>query len=129
MSDEAQASIILLQMSQDQQQKSGTSSDRKDRILEFLFHRRFETETKLNLFRGLLETFSGYVKIFQSECPLIHTLHSRMVQLKREPENIPERPSQLVKLDITDRALQKSNKDMALGDFAFVSKNKARIDG
>jgi len=52
-----------------------------------------------------------------------------MVQLKREPENIPERPSQLVKLDITDRALQKSNKDMALGDFAFVSKNKARIDG
>lgn len=122
-------------MSQDQQQKSGTSSDRKDRILEFLFHRRFETETKLNLFRGLLETFSGYVKIFQSESPLIHTLHSRMVQLIREflglfikPENIPQRPSQLVKLDITDRALQKSNKDMALGDFAFIGINKARID-
>ena len=58
-----------------------------------------------------------------------------MVQLIREflglllkPENIPQRPSQFVKLDITDRALQKSNKDMTLGDFAFIGINKARID-
>ena len=97
-------------MAQEKQQKSDTSSDRKDRILNSLFLRRVETETKLNLFRGLLETFTRYVKVFQSESPLIHTLHSRMVDLTREflgmflkPENIPERPSQLVKLDIEDR--------------------------
>ena len=58
-----------------------------------------------------------------------------MLELTREflgmflkPENIPERPSQLVKLDVTDRDLQKSNKDMGIGDYAFIGMNKARID-
>ena len=130
MSDEARASIILLQMSQEQQQKSSTSSDRKDRILNSLFHRRCETETKLNLFRGLLETFSGYVKMFQSESPLIHTVHSRMVDLTREflgmflkPEHIPQRPSQLLKLDVTDRAIQKADKDLGVGDYEGIAKS------
>ena len=84
VSDEAQASIILLQMAQEQQQKSATSSERKERILSHLFQNRKETETKLNLFRGLLDTFSGFVKRFQAENSLIHTLHGNMVSLTRE---------------------------------------------
>ncbi|WAR00411.1 hypothetical protein MAR_024783 [Mya arenaria] len=55
---------------------------------------------------------------FQSESPLIHTLHSRMFELTRDflgmflkPENITQHPSQHVELDITDKSL---------GDYAFV---------
>lgn len=99
VSEEAQTSIILLQISQEQKYKSSTSSERKDCI---------RSETKLNLFGCQLQTFNGYVKLSQSESPFIHTPHTRMVDLTREflgmflkPENIPQRPSQLVKLDIT----------------------------
>ena len=67
VSEEAQAAIFLLQMSQEEQQKSVTSSDRKDRIINSLFENRHETLAKINLFRGLLERFHGYVKVFQSE--------------------------------------------------------------
>ncbi|XP_045192915.2 uncharacterized protein LOC123549137 [Mercenaria mercenaria] len=63
VSDEAQASVILLQISQEKQQKSVTSTERKDRILDYLFSRRNETETKLHLFRGLLDTFSEYIQV------------------------------------------------------------------
>ena len=52
MTKEAQAAISLLQMSQEDQQKSATSHDRKDRILSQLFENRDETLTRSNLFRG-----------------------------------------------------------------------------
>jgi len=61
------AAIIVLHMSQEKQTKSATSSDRKDRILAFLFTNRNETVVKLNLCRGLLSEFQGFVKVFQSE--------------------------------------------------------------
>ena len=46
VSDEAQAAIILLQLSQDQQQKSVTSRERKDRILSFLFMNRQQQSSR-----------------------------------------------------------------------------------
>lgn len=84
LSEEAQAAVTLVQLDQEKQQKSLTSVDRKDRILEALFLNRRETIVKLNLFRGLLDTFHGYVKSFQSESPVIHTLHRRMLDVTRE---------------------------------------------
>lgn len=84
VTEEAQAAISLLQMSQEDQQKSATSHDRKDRILSQLFENRDEILTKINLFRGLLERFHGFVKIFQSEKPLIHTLHREMFNMSKE---------------------------------------------
>ncbi|KAH3890032.1 hypothetical protein DPMN_014100 [Dreissena polymorpha] len=49
--EEAQAAIMLLQLGQARQQKSVTSSDRKDHILEALFTKRTETIVLLNLWR------------------------------------------------------------------------------
>ena len=90
---------------------------------------------KLNLFRGLLDTFHGYVKSFQSESPVIHTLHRRMLDVTREvlgmfvkPECIPDRVSELLKLDVTDSSIQKSDKDMNVGRYAYTDLNKARLD-
>ncbi|KAH3845512.1 hypothetical protein DPMN_087793 [Dreissena polymorpha] len=34
------------------------------------------------------------------------------------PENIPDRFKDLVQLDVTDRSLQKPDKDLALGKYA-----------
>jgi len=132
---EAQAAITLLQMSQDRQQKSATSTERKDRIVDHLFQNRRETFVKLNLYRGLLDTFQGFVKTFQTEKPLIHTLHEQMVVITREllgmfikPEHIPNSITDLLKLDVTDRNIQKPDRDLGVGKYAFTDLNKARLD-
>ncbi|KAH3715330.1 hypothetical protein DPMN_058036 [Dreissena polymorpha] len=133
--DKAQAAIVLLQMSQEKQQKSKTSSDRKERIINSLFQNRRETEAMLNTYRGLLLTFQEYVKAFQAEKPLIHTLHTRMLEVTRQflgmfikPEHIPDRVSDLVKLDVNDREIQKADRDLGVGKFAHVDMKKARMD-
>jgi hypothetical protein len=38
---------------------------------------------KLNVFRGLLAVFQKFVKAFQTEKPLLPTLHRRMVEVTR----------------------------------------------
>ena len=135
VTEDAQAAISLLQMSQEDQQKSATSHERKDRILSLLFENRNETLTKINLFRGLLERFHGFVKIFQSEKPLIHTLHREMFNVTREvlgmfikPEHIPESVREVLNLDVSNESLQKSDKELQVGRYAFVSMNKARME-
>lgn len=135
MSENAEAAIALLQMSQESQQKSVSSQDRKDRILDGLFTNRRETVVKLNLFRGLLSVFFGFVKSFQSEKPMIHTLHRQMVAVTTEllgmfikPEYIPDSVSQLQKLDITDKLIQKADRELSVGKYAYSDLNKARLD-
>ncbi|KAH3890031.1 hypothetical protein DPMN_014099 [Dreissena polymorpha] len=66
VAEETQAAIMLLQLGQARQQKSVTSSDRKDRILEALFTKRTETIALLNLWRRLLS-------ILQRMSPYIYT--------------------------------------------------------
>ncbi|XP_052816458.1 uncharacterized protein LOC128243033 isoform X1 [Mya arenaria] len=135
VSDQAQAAIILLQLSQERQHKSVTSNERKEGILDSLFHNRRETLVKINLFRGLLDVFQGFVKQFQSEKPLIHTLHTRMTEVATEllgmfmkPEKIPDSITKLMKLDVTDRTLQKPDRGIGVGKYAYTELNKARID-
>ena len=122
-------------MSQEDQQKSATSSDRKDRIINLLFENRHETLIRINLFRGLLERFHGYVKVFQSEKPLIHTLHREMFNITREilgmfmkPEHISDSVREVLKLDVTDETLQKTDKELQVGRYAYVDLNKARLE-
>lgn len=135
VSEGAQAAISLLQLSQEDQHKSATSNDRKDRIISQLFENRYETLTKINLFRGLLEMFHGYVKVFQSEKPLVHTLHREMYNITRQvlgmfvkPEHIPESVRELLKLDFNDETLQKFDKELQVGRHAYVDLNKARLE-
>ena len=132
MTNEARAAISLLQMSQEDQQKSATSHDRKDRILSQLFENRL---SKINLFIDLLEKFHGFVKIFQSEKPMIQTLHREMFNITREvlgmsikPDHIPECVRKLMKLDVSNESLQKADKALQVGRYAFVSMNKARME-
>lgn len=87
----------ILHISQEQQQKTATSHDRKDRILSALFLNRTEIVIKLNLFCGLLSVIQGFVEKFQTESPQIHALHRYMVDITQEelavsikPECIPE---------------------------------------
>ncbi|KAL5016272.1 hypothetical protein ScPMuIL_005861 [Solemya velum] len=136
VSKEAQAAITLLQFAQEKQQKSQTSHDRKDRILNALFINRTETIAMLNLCRGLLSIFQEYVKKFQTEAPQIHILHEQMVDITKtfmaifiKPEHIPKHSvAALVKLDVSDRAIQKSDKDIAVGKYALPLITKARQD-
>ena len=135
VSDEAQSAIVLTQMAQEKQQKSTTSSERKDRIINSLFLNRVETIVTLNMFRGLLSMFQSYVKSFQAEKPLIHTLHSRMVEMIQDvlgmfikPEHIPDRVGQLLKLDVTDISKHKADKNMGVGKYAYTELSKARLD-
>jgi hypothetical protein len=59
------------------------------------------------------------VKVFQSESPLIHTIHARIIDVTTQflamfikPEHIPDRMKALVNLDVTDKNLQKSDKEL-----------------
>ncbi|XP_060560244.1 uncharacterized protein LOC132720200 [Ruditapes philippinarum] len=124
-----------MQMSQEKQQKSTTSSERKDRIIDSLFLNRLQTVVTLNVFRGLLGMFQGYVKSFQAEKPLIHTLHSRMVEIIEDllgmfikPEYIPDKVGQLLKLNVTDLSIQKADKNLGVGKYAYTELSKARLD-
>ena len=135
VSDEAQAAVVLLLLSQEKQQKSTTSSERKERIVDSFFLHRRESVLKMNIFQGLLGTFTGYIKAFQTEKPVIHTLHRKMLDVTKQllgmfikPECIPDRVSQLLKLDVEDRNLQKPDKDLAVGKYAYTELNKARVD-
>lgn len=135
MTDEAQSAILLLQMSQEQQQKSTTSSERKDRIIDCLFQNRRKTVVLLNTFRGLLDIFQDYVKVFQTEKPMIHCLHGKIVEVTQnvlslfvKPEFISDSVSTLKKLDVTNKDIQKKDKDLGVGKFALADLNKARLD-
>lgn len=120
---------------QKRQSKSGTSSDRKDRILSGLFHNKTELVVKLSIYRGLLSLFQTFVKMFQAEKPLMHKLHVEMYKVTREilglfikPDKIPDRVRDMMALDVSNREMQKSNRDLAVGRFAYVDLNKARLD-
>lgn len=45
-----------------------------------------------------------------------------------KPEHIPDSVSALVKLDVTDRSIQKADKDLAVGKYAQPHITKARMD-
>lgn len=135
MSEEAAARISVIQVSQAQQAKSVTNNDRKDRLLSQLFDNTTETVVKLNLHRGILCLFQSYVKTFQSEKPLMHKLHYEMYRVTREilglfirPEKIPVKVKELLALDPTDMSIQKADRDLAVGHFAYVDLNKARME-
>lgn len=135
VSEEAQAAINLFQLSQDKQQKSTTSCDRKDRLQDSLFEQRTETIARLNLYRGILSSFLVYVKRFQTESPQVHTLFDQMLNIRKEIlatfmklENIPVSIKKLVTFDVTDRKLQKPDRELCVGRFTYADMNKARVD-
>ena len=62
----------------------------------------------INVFKGLLERWHGYVKVFQSTNPLVHMLHRKMVYITREILAISIKPvfmSDSGRLDVADKTL------------------------
>ena len=45
-----------------------------------------------------------------------------------QPEHIPDSVRRLLKLDVSDETLQKSDKDLHVGRHAYVDMNKAQLD-
>ncbi|KAJ8303063.1 hypothetical protein KUTeg_019459 [Tegillarca granosa] len=76
VSESSQARISIIQEDQCKQSKSSCSESRKDNIISELFRHRTKLHFMLNVYRGILETFQSYVKVFQSEKPLMHALYS-----------------------------------------------------
>jgi hypothetical protein len=67
---------------------------------------------RLNVFRGLLVFFQKFIKAFQTEKPLIHTLHRRMVAVTRELFGMFKKTEYIGQcfgqLDVTHRTIRKS---------------------
>lgn len=130
VSEECQARMkVLLQQQRKQQTKTTANSSRKHKILDAFFNSRKKPLflTIMNLYRGLLQMFSGYMKKFQSEKPLMHKVHSDVFSVTREffaqfidPEHIPSFDvGQSTSLNYLDSSLQLSDRQLGVGPHCF----------
>lgn len=125
--EESQAKINTILEQQGKQHKSASKAAyaRKDKILLYLFQRSDQLRIAVETYRGILSQFSGYVKLFQSETPLIHKLHSEMFMVMKrffslflDPRHIPEHnASALLKLDPENKDLHLRDRQLAVGEF------------
>lgn len=129
-----QARIKQLQDCQGKQSKSDTNSARKQRLTHSLFIGRTEFLAHLNLYRGILPQFQGFVKLFQSQKPLMHKLHAEMFVLTRDflsffikPDSIPaDNVKELLSLDVTNEDIQFTDKHLVVGQYAYKCLLEAR---
>ncbi|KAL8567855.1 hypothetical protein ACOMHN_058977 [Nucella lapillus] len=104
-------------------------SDRKDRILlRLLGTTSGKTMLLINLYRGVLPKFQNYLKLYQSDKPMLHTLHVDMYRLTRDflclflkSDVMPKsfRVSDLMKIDCTDPSNQVSDRNLTVGCHAY----------
>ncbi|KAL8607718.1 hypothetical protein ACOMHN_039391 [Nucella lapillus] len=104
-------------------------SDRKDRILlRLLGTTSGKTMLLINLYRGVLPKFQNYLKLYQSDKPMLHTLHVDMYRLTRDflclflkSDVMPKsfRVSDLMKIDSTDPSNQVSDRNLTVGCHAY----------
>ena len=111
-----------------EQQKSATSNDKKENKKE----NRHEILVRMNLYSGLLERFHVFVNVFQSEKPLVHMLHREMVNITRKTigvfikqEFISDSVREVLKLDVSDKTLQRTDKELLVGQYANENLDKA----
>lgn len=121
---------IFKNMKTNTKTKAGTL--RRDNILLQHFQYKQMTMLVLQLYRGILNDFSAYVKIYQAEKLQCHRLHTDMYdQLKSfysgfiEPSVISDSckvfkgMKHLAQIDVTDRAIQVRDRQLALGQFCL----------
>lgn len=88
VAEDAAARIRVIQIKQAEQARSSTSDNRKDRLLTAMFKDFTKFSTTVNLYRGLLTKFQGYVKLLQCEKPMVHIYHERMFTLVTQVLNL-----------------------------------------
>ncbi|XP_076446314.1 uncharacterized protein LOC143283825 [Babylonia areolata] len=115
------------------------SSNRRDLILTRLFRNRERTLLLLDVYRGVLPEFQKFVKIHQSEKPLVHELHANIYKLTEQfiglfikSDNMPQRlkPSiaKLLKIDVKDQSIQLTDEKLYVGSYAWDSYKKCRFE-
>ncbi|KAL2102163.1 hypothetical protein ACEWY4_001331 [Coilia grayii] len=90
----------------------------------------------IDLFRGVLPTFQRFAKKLQHEKPMVHLVHVEMVALVREllgkfmrPNTIPLSHKEILKVDVRRVDLQLPNKRLSVGQFCYITMNKACVEG
>ena len=129
---DAAARIRVIQIQQAKQAKSSTSECRKDRLLTALSVTT-KFNTTVDLYRGLLIKFVGYVKLLQSEKPTMHVHHQGMFALVKQllnlfmqrqfvpADSVRELQKLVKKNDICDHSKQKSDEKLGVGQHSFSS--------
>ncbi|KAK6959648.1 ATP-dependent 6-phosphofructokinase [Biomphalaria glabrata] len=103
--------------------------ERKEVILLHLFHKKNLTYCTLQLYRGILQEFSRYVKTFQSVKPQCHRLHADMYEQFRTflsgyiiPDKISD-PKEgmkgLCNLNLADKSIQIRDRQLGLGVYCL----------
>lgn len=104
------------------------TSDRKDRILLKLFETPSKTRFHIDVYRGILPKFQNFIKLYQSEKPMLHTLHVDMYHLTRDflalfvkTDAMPKsfRVTALKRIDCTDASIQVSDRSLTVGCHAY----------
>ncbi|KAI8777450.1 hypothetical protein BgiBS90_021653 [Biomphalaria glabrata] len=103
--------------------------ERKEVILLHLFHKKNLTYCTLQLYRGILQEFSRYVKTFQSVKPQCHRLHADMYEQFRTflsgyiiPDKIcdpKEGMKGLCNLNLADKSIQVRDRQLGLGVYCL----------
>lgn len=129
VSEDCATRIAMIQRSQGKQAKSSCNLARKDRLLSALFHNYKMFSTMVNIYRGILEKFQGFVKYFQAEKPTLHKLHSEMFLVSRQALTLFVKGSvipddsikKLMKLkkDLREDSFQVSDRQLCVGQYAF----------
>lgn len=109
--------------------------ERKARIVKKLFDQRLETQLIANVLVSVLSLLKEYVKLFQSNCPLIHKLHDKQLCLFNDilacfikPENLAvvnNSPKKLKKFDIGEEKYHLPIKSVFIGNGAQSLVNSA----
>ena len=128
---EAVARVKEIQTAQKKQAKTSTSESRKDRILTALFSSFGKFSLIVDIYRGVLPVFQGYVKLLQKKEPILHELVRKMFGLVRDVlilflkrESIPDAGGkEMVSLKdkgiLTDENKLLKYADIGVGEFAY----------
>lgn len=138
VSEEAAARIKVIQLGQAKQAKSSANEFRKDRLLTALFKDFNKFQCVVELYKGLLEKFEDYTKLYQSEKPLLHTQHEQMFSLVRKllvlfmkRQHVPDvsvKEMKLLENKVRDKEMQVSNRDLCVGEYCYPLYHRAMKD-
>lgn len=84
MSEEQHKRISLIQSHLARQKLTEANKARKERILLLLIHLNEKFTFLLIFYRGILDKFNSFIKIFQKDSPMMHRVHSEKFLLCKE---------------------------------------------
>ena len=119
------AKKVIRKMVEKRKLKSLTKAgrERKERIVESLFHFRQETLLHVNLYLEILPIFKSFILIFEQREPLVHRIYDEQVDLVKtllacfiKPEFIKDITGRKLKgLDLKDKNMQRKLNEIYVG--------------